>query len=865
MAHAAVAIRISAEDFVAERAFLMQLQRELAAVAGEQLVSSRKAPALLETIGSVVSLCDRASCTVLLEDTHLLSEATSEALLLGVSRYGRSARVVVTTRRRPLHDDLVESTLVLEPLAPAAVERIVARLRPNADPGTLREIVSLAGGSPRLARQHALGLDVRRPVVEGLSAEEAALLSALAELDSPITLEQALGRPDQVVALLNRGVVERGIDGVRIVPSMRALVRASTSDRAAARRAALELACQVERPAARFEAVRLALLVDDVARAVHLVATQQDELFESGYAEALFDLLVDERNEALSSICMRIADYLRSGRALQWAIEQPEPLAWRDRLLSCRLLAHAGRVHEAETRAARVVADAETPEDRVEAAALHAEIVCFAGDPSRSVALLQALEPSSDWAAVDRDLRLVTAFANAGDSERASATARAAMHAYDRLALRERRECRPKLIGALLANARFRELERLLGTDTPSAGAPAPEVFAVLAMAVERGHCDLARRTLDHARIFCESSVAMRFASRYNELRMRVVRGPMEGLVDAAREGFADDRTATVDEYAGYLYAARAAIAIVLEPGADVAPPDLVSAEATRWLTRAWHGIVQCRRGASCDLVDASVAPVDVRVAAGRLEVERLTAEGHIGLALERLDELLHLVRDEGLRLDEVVLLALRLDLRLLCPSATPGAIEAAASELRELASSLSSPRFEIEAAFAHWAASPDRPPRELLVISEQHESPVARRRATALLGRPCTLDALDRRVVSAISSQWASDRDLVLDLETKTVRLPSGRRIDLSASALHIRLLDALFRAGGEATKAALAQDVWGRRTYHPHRDDKRLQVAIHRLRRALEDDPSRPTLLLRCEDSYRLGCRIVVGRLQS
>ncbi len=54
-----------------------------------------------------------------------------------------------------------------------------------------------------------------------------------------------------------------------------------------------------------------------------------------------------------------------------------------------------------------------------------------------------------------------------------------------------------------------------------------------------------------------------------------------------------------------------------------------------------------------------------------------------------------------------------------------------------------------------------------------------------------------------------------------------------------------------------------WGLATYHPHRDDRRLHVAVHRLRHFVEEDPRRPLLLLREGDTYRLGAPISLGRL--
>ena len=46
-----------------------------------------------------------------------------------------------------------------------------------------------------------------------------------------------------------------------------------------------------------------------------------------------------------------------------------------------------------------------------------------------------------------------------------------------------------------------------------------------------------------------------------------------------------------------------------------------------------------------------------------------------------------------------------------------------------------------------------------------------------------------------------------------------------------------------------------WGEPEYHPLRHDKRMQIAVHRLRRQIEDDPAAPRRLITTPDGYALG----------
>ncbi|MFO0615655.1 MAG: helix-turn-helix domain-containing protein [Polyangiaceae bacterium] len=133
----------------------------------------------------------------------------------------------------------------------------------------------------------------------------------------------------------------------------------------------------------------------------------------------------------------------------------------------------------------------------------------------------------------------------------------------------------------------------------------------------------------------------------------------------------------------------------------------------------------------------------------------------------------------------------------------------------------------------------------------------VARRRATAIAGRAATLDALDHRVVALVRDTPRDRAALVLDLGARALRLPSGRHIDVSSSDLALRLLEVLARAGGRASKELLARQAWNLPSYHPHRDDKRLQVAIHRVRQLLDS----PELIARDGDGYRVTVPVRIG----
>jgi len=84
-------------------------------------------------------------------------------------------------------------------------------------------------------------------------------------------------------------------------------------------------------------------------------------------------------------------------------------------------------------------------------------------------------------------------------------------------------------------------------------------------------------------------------------------------------------------------------------------------------------------------------------------------------------------------------------------------------------------------------------------------------------------------------------------------VWLPGGERVELAPRPLLWRLLVVLSQRG-RASKEELVLGAWDVREYHPLRHDNRLQVAMRKLRRAIEVDASRPERVVTTSDGYAL-----------
>lgn len=89
----------------------------------------------------------------------------------------------------------------------------------------------------------------------------------------------------------------------------------------------------------------------------------------------------------------------------------------------------------------------------------------------------------------------------------------------------------------------------------------------------------------------------------------------------------------------------------------------------------------------------------------------------------------------------------------------------------------------------------------------------------------------------------------------------PDGNRMRLSR--LHARLIECLLEHGGQASKEQLAEGVWEVLSYHPLRDDKRIQVAVHRLRKLIEHDPGDPQWIVTADDGYRFTEHVQLQQL--
>lgn len=869
----------SALDAVSPVAFVSGLVREL-----DRCAARQADPSMSETdwIALLVDVAERDVRVLVLDDLHALGERSAEQVLLAFGRYGAASRVVALSRLRPRHPELAEKTLRLEPLAERVIARIVARCAPRRAAEEVARIAREAAGSPFRARRIVLGEDAdgAGSLTGDLGHDARRAILALRVLSVAVPIAEPTLR-----ALEARGLLRVVAGLARLDDRLRPMIDREPLDEPSAIREALALVTLATGEGPRIEELKLLLRAGRASDALAVLARERQGLLVAGLGPELFEVLSVSSDPAFDEHRFACADYLLGGAPLTWALTADPGERLDARLAWCRLLAHGGQLGRARDEAARLLARA-TGRARVEVAILLGDLHRHAGDPEQAIALLASLETDDELLAKDRDLRLAAAYANHGDVERAISLLELS-RGDERLAPSA---ASTRVLGALgsalLAAGRFRELERVFGDEDPPSGTPGTALFVHVAIAVERGRFERAERLLRRVRPYTDTSIHLRFSQRFSTLRVRLVRGPMEGLGALAAELALDPDALELPEILAWSRAAKASVDVVLAPGARFADASQGERALTRTagaLVLAWRTILDARAGRPLPVEELALPEshsVDVAVVALRAGAERALVRGALAEATASLSRAIDLAERAGLVLEEVALAALLLDVQVLgaVDAATRSRASFAANRLRALAEELGSSRFRGEAELGAWLAAPpaERDPGVALRLAEDAGSPIARRRAIAIVrggtsvaSSDGALDSLDARIVAlargATSEDERGEAAIVLDLGARTLRLPSGARVSVGASELTLRILEVLARSHGRATKEALVLGAWDKRTYHPHKDDQRLHVAVHRLRHLLEPDPKAPSVVVREDDAYRVTVPIRLGRLEA
>jgi tetratricopeptide (TPR) repeat protein len=509
-----------------------------------------------------------------------------------------------------------------------------------------------------------------------------------------------------------------------------------------------------------------------------------------------------------------------------------------------------------------------------EASLVEARALATAGEFADACDLLKRMKPENDDARVSRDMLFMRTLVFTGDLSEALDRLELARRSLERLSPQTRRQVGADIVVTLIGLGRIRAASEAFRTWVGRDGEPAIELLH----AQERLHVEARLeielgRTAQAARIIKQLLTirsSQTLAAQELDIRRAIIAGEFEGI-DAAIDALIEEalRTKHVDlALLGFHHRLRSAM-FYARREIDLSQLPM-TIHPVRAIIEGWWADLQVRYGETKKLSEGAFPWTKLHEGA---QVVFRGAEANAALLSDDGDKACRLAqegvehaRQHGLVTFELPALSALADV-LLCTHKEDAAMRVV-DELAGLATRCDSLRLLGEASFyrAVLGARVDTQAVLSVATSAWFSAPIACRRARALLGANVALDRVDERVLGVIRERHKLavlrprpeaqfDDAWVIDSTRKRIYFASGPELDLTSKALLLRILEVLAECGGVATKEELATQVWELRGYHALRDDKRMQVAIRKLRLLLEVDPSNPTRVVTTDAGYALG----------
>lgn len=869
---------------------LHELLRAIGAAARTVHLDWRALPGAPEELAEVVfELAESAGLCVVIDDAHRASASGLNHLLVAAARYARSSRWIVTSRAPIALPESPEQVLPLRPLGDAAIRELASELTPGSEQG-LGALVARAAGSPLRVRQLAAGRDPER-VLSDPSSDSSSddLLAILALVDAPLSPEE-LARAGVVVdedllrGLEARGVLEWVGAGVRMHDLVRAIARVEL-DASRAHDLAPRLARVLElspRAASLVDAFRLYVASGLHDKALAVVTRDLSTIVEAGFATPLCAGL--SRISGPRAALLRMRTALASGdMALLNDVSEPTDAPLEDRALWAQVLFARGEAERAETCAAHVRDEASRvgQGDLVEEMVLvMASLRNVANDPPGACALLDGFEPREPLRRARRDTLMASQRASLGDFE-------GALHCVERVTghmaefgWRDRLDLARGLVETLTRCGRIRDAASLFdahvcsllgGSGALSGGT---DISMAAFLAVHRGEPSLAISLLERLRRHARRGSFYLLYERVLRVRFRMSTGDYHGLSEQLEETLRDAIAAPSSFLVASCLLYRAMLARAAgESRCDLSWP--IAGERPPLMVMYWVYVARAYVSSAGgeDAIEMLAPPEATPVRHARVITwnaivftQRAIVARDGAAALRYARSAVSAARDGGFRCDEADALLVSADAALV--SGDDSLFELTISQLASLGALSDSPRLCAERRFLRAVRA--RPLFEELeqVALLAEVAPIAAMRARALLGSAQRLTPLDDRVLTAIRERWSGGRQIArreldagrwragwgFDAVEGIAWLPDGRSVSFASTPLLARILEVLARSG-RASKEVLVRTAWKPSTYRPLRDDKRLQVAIRKLRTLLEDEPSSPPRIVTTDDGYALG----------
>jgi tetratricopeptide (TPR) repeat protein len=827
-----------------------------------------------DIVASCVDLADTLDAVIVLDDLHFVSGPLVRDLLSAASTYARKSRWVGTSRAELDLPGAEGQTIALGPLKEDVLSTLARAWNHGMSADEAEHAAREANGSPfwlkqRLTRGKGAQSDARSMLLAELSAETKAWVLTLAWLETPLpdSVLDVFGRcppAAELAALELRGLLERVPEGTRLHAVARSTLAVEGDNEPIA-----EALSRSEEPGLLVESVRLDVAAGRLERAITTASSAAPAIVAAGLAPHLWQVLDAVDEPRLLHVKLACALDLGGGAALDWALEQPAPALPGTRRLWLEALLIGPRAREAAERARILATEVEASDPALAASALllAARAFVWMAEPAgaeEAARRARELVPEDVEVAARGDAWIARACVFAGRGAEALELCSALEPKLAGLSLAARREIEEQR-GAVYMNLGRTRRAHDTFVRARRDGLVSAEQLGVRTrlvrgslFALELGRMQEARRLLDELAPVARRSYSLFPFHSMNEIRYWTALGDLEQSavhlaalrqsVTKSEMGYWSSWLASPVHYLGVL-------------GAQPLDESTAASGTDFPLTRAlgaWHEV---RAVGSSTRLDALPKPdvLDAVIVTHLADAARRCITGDGTRAAEAARAAIALAEDDGLVLwqaDAQLALA-----EALFVAGNAGLEKAVASFVR-FCEPLGPTRYAEDAAFFRELARGSN--ADLAVLDRLAGSPGAchaARRSRAILDIEAPLDRLDALVVeraravvarpTRIAPGVAARPGLGLDTRRTRVSLPTGTSVDLSRKPVAMKILVALFDGGGRASKEKLVHDVWQVADYHPLRDDKRLQVAISRLRALLGDE----SLVQTTEEGYRLS----------
>ncbi len=828
----------------------------------QQLLSAELGEA--ESLGALFLRAEEQGLVLVVDDAHELDDREMARLYAMLERHAVRSQWLLLSQQQP-EAKLDRVVLALDAMPREGLEELALDLDPSCSPERRSLVSGHAQGSPlrlKMLLSGALAMEASEPVPASLA------LTALRALSYPVSgaLLRGVDRcfdEAELAGLTARGLLDSSADGVRLHDATRALLGPPTPlpPLLAERLARALLAGRA--PAGWLDGVSLLLGAGLTQPAFDALEDRGASLLAGGYARGLESLLAPlDHPHARRWMLRAMSRY--PAAALLARMPQPPVAESADRLEFARALFRAGRVQDAGQCSLEAIPHAGS-ELRFDLGLLHANTAAVLGEMDVAIAEAEAIVPVLDRQSFARDAFLCRGYA-------------LVRRGADAVQLLERWAARPMPPGVSVpAGLQIVHAAQALGhLDTTRqilrgiAGHSDYDQWVIwlawLPLELEAGHLDRAESLGERLRLEAASDSYLYPVLEHISVAIAIDRGCGTEIVhrlNALTEYLAERHDIQTLAGCGEL------VDDLATSGFDGLPPaasPLLSPEGVylRWRRETLLGPTSQPpppRLALADTESPRQAAALTRAAQAQLDA----LEGRDDAAAEHISRAIDIARTAGLGRLRFALL--RLSAQIAVAAEDLDALTRRRDDLRVMAAEMPSRR---AGAWANWCdllCTADPPPPEawLGLLAADHE---ISRLSAATLGADVVLNRWERRVIAATRRRWRSGRYLILPRVTRIgvgaawsvdfvrdrVFAPGCEPLDLSRAAATRSLLQTL-AIKLRASKQDLAKDVWGIAEYHRLRDDKRMQVAMRKLRLRIEREPSNPRRILTNEDGYCLN----------